>query len=253
MADAVAVERTTFPSRICVSVGHSSAEMMLNLAHIEAERGERFFEFCLEFLNNPQEGPDLVREFLRGRPQTCILVTCRRGDRNLQCSISEQLRLFEAAVVAGARGIDVEIETARHVREWLTVMRHGCFRIVSYHNYQDCPPLEPVLQELESVPADVIKVAVMAREQEAIGRLMLAAHKCRRPNLMLAMGREGLPTRIVAPILGRSFTYASPAGQEGTAAGQPDARTLRETYRLDELDRDTRFLQPAGPWPQERM
>jgi 3-dehydroquinate dehydratase/shikimate dehydrogenase len=59
---------------------------------------------------------------------------------------------------------------------------------------------------------------------------------------MLAMGREGVPTRIIGPVAGRSFTYASPASHEGTALGQLDARTLREIYRLDQLDADTDFI-----------
>ena len=238
--------RVVFPSRVCVSVGHSNPETLLNLADIEAGRGESFFEFCLEFLNNPQDGPDTVREFLRCWPQACIIVTCRRGERNLHCSIPEQLQLLDASVGAGACGIDVEIETARHARAWMASIGHRCFRIVSYHNYQCCPALEPVIQELESAPADIIKVAVRAQGRETIGQLLRAAETCARSNLMLAMGPEGLPTRIMAPILGRSFTYASPAGHAGTASGQPDSRTLREIYRLDELDSNTRFVFDSG-------
>jgi hypothetical protein len=56
------------------------------------------------------------------------------------------------------------------------------------------------------------------------------------------MGEAGLPTRILNPVLGRSFTYASPLSYEPTAVGQVTARTLREEYSLDELEQITPFF-----------
>ena len=120
-------------------------------------------------------------------------------------------------------------------------IRH-CIRIVSYHNYRRCPLLRPIIEELESMPAEIIKIAVRAESAEDLWRLVQAAQECRRPNVMVAMGREGGPTRIIAPVAGRSFTYAAPASHEGTALGQLDARTLRDIYRLDQLDAKTDFI-----------
>jgi 3-dehydroquinate dehydratase type I len=227
---------TTFPSRICVSVGESTAGRLLNTALREAERGESFFEFCLEFLHNPAEGPQVIRDFLSRRHEVFIIATCRRGEHNFSGSIEVQQRLLDACLKAGARGIDVEIETARHVQPWMNRIGEYCTRIVSWHDYRGCPFLEAVIQELETIPADIIKVAVKASGPETLYQLQQAAWQCRKPNLMLAMGQEGIPTRIMAPLVGQSFTYASPLGHNGTAAGQPDARFLREIYHLDQLE-----------------
>lgn len=231
-----------FPSRICVSLGHADPEMLLQLGHGEAERGETFFEFCLEFLRAPQSGPRMIRDFLRRWPRAWIIATCRRLEQNFHAPVEGQLALLAEAVHAGARGIDLEIETARHVRPWMRDMGRRCTRIVSYHNYGGCPALDPIINELESIPADLIKVAVKAEESRSQGRystlhrLAEAAVKCRKPNLMLMLGSEGLPLRIVAPLLGRSFTYAAPAGHQGTAPGQLDAGVLREILHLDQLE-----------------
>jgi 3-dehydroquinate dehydratase / shikimate dehydrogenase len=241
MVTSVEPAQAELPSRICISLGHNDPEMFRKLAHIEAEHRELLFEFCLEFLSDPWEGPGIIREFRQRWPEAYVIATCRRGEHNFHGSKEEQLSLLQRAVEAGARGIDLEIETARDARQWMSKMRH-CIRIVSYHNYQRCPLLKPIIEELESMPADIIKVAVRTGRAAVLWRLVQAARECRRPNVILAMGREGGPTRIIAPVAGRSFTYASPASHEGTAFGQLDARTLREIYRLDQLDATTDFI-----------
>jgi 3-dehydroquinate dehydratase/shikimate dehydrogenase len=202
--------------------------VLLQTAHAESSLGESFFEVCLEFLENPQDGPEAIRALLRSLPQAWIIVTCRRGEHNFKGTIEQQLKLLSAAVDAGARGIDVEIETARHSHTWLENMGRQCTRIVSYHNYKDCPPLDPIVEELESLPAEIIKIAVKTTDESQLCELTKAAQRCRKPNLVLAMGEEGFPSRLMAPLLGQSFTYASPSGHEGTAPGQPTARTLRQ-------------------------
>ncbi|MGZ4828025.1 MAG: type I 3-dehydroquinate dehydratase [Candidatus Angelobacter sp.] len=242
MASTVVQDAAAIPSRVCVSIGEATPEMLLQAAHAESHLGESFFEVCLEFLENPYDGPETIREFLRAWPQAWIIVTCRSGEQNFRGSIEQQLGLLAAAVEAGARGIDIEVETARNSRAWLDHMGGRCMRIVSYHNYTDCPPLDPIVEELESFPAEFIKIAVGASDTESLCRLTQVAQRCRKPNLMLAMGKQGLPTRIMAPILGRSFTYASPSGHDATAPGQLDARTLRKNYRLDDLDFNTKFI-----------
>jgi 3-dehydroquinate dehydratase type I len=242
MASSIAQNAAAVPSRVCVSIGEATPEMLLQAAHTESYLGESFFEVCLEFLDNPYDGPKTIREFLRAWPQAWIIVTCRREEQNFRGSIEQQLELLAAAVEAGARGIDVEIETARHSCAWLDRMGGRCLRIVSYHNYTGCPSLDPIIEELESFPAEVIKIAVNAPDAVSLCRLTQSAQRCRKPNLMLAMGKRGLPSRIMAPLLGRSFTYASPSGHDATAPGQLDARTLRNNYRLDDLDFNTKFI-----------
>ncbi len=225
-----------FPSRICVSLGHSDPKKLVELGCIEAERGERFFEFCLELLCDPKSGPDMIRHFLQRQPNAWIIATCRRLERNFHGSIEEQLAVLEEAIQAGARAIDLEVETARNARQWMQNMGPRCTRIVSYHNHHGCPDLGSVLTELESIPSDVIKIAVKAEGGDTLRRLTAAAARCTKPNLMLMMGREGLPLRIMAPLLGRSFTYAAPTGHEGTASGQLEASVLREIVHLDQLE-----------------
>ena len=230
------------PSRICVSIGDASPEKLLRLAHTEASRGETLFEFCLECLTDPHDGPGVVRDFGRRWPDAWVIVTCRKDGGCFHGTASRQLELLAACVDAGARIVDVEIETAADNPQWMLQMGEYCVRIVSYHNYHAAPPLDPILRNLESVPADIIKVAVAAQDGERLCNLIEQARRYPRPAIFLAMGPCGLPTRILGPFAGRSFTYASAPFAAATAAGQLDVQTLREIYRLDKASSATAFI-----------
>ncbi len=230
------------PSRICVSIGVSSPEELLRLAHTEASCGETLFEFCLEFLTDPYDGPSAVRDFVRRWPDAWIIVTCRKDERSFHGPLDEQLALLSDSVEAGARVIDLEIETAGHASPWMRQMGGHCVRIVSYHNYQAAPPLASILRNLEAIPADIIKVAVATQDAQTLCSLIEQARHYPRPAIFLAMGPAGLPTRILGPCAGRSFTYGSLPSANATATGQLDVRILRETYRLDEISSATTFI-----------
>ena len=68
----------------------------------------------------------------------------------------------------------------------------------------------------------------------------------------IAMGEEGLVSRILGPRFGAAFTFASFAdGSEtdsklATAPGQLSLRTLRDLYHVEQLDQATRLFAVAG-------
>ena len=62
----------------------------------------------------------------------------------------------------------------------------------------------------------------------------------------IAMGEEGLISRVLSPRAGAAFTFASAADGAETAPGQVSARTLLDLYRLEQLDHATRIFAVAG-------
>ena len=62
----------------------------------------------------------------------------------------------------------------------------------------------------------------------------------------IAMGEEGLISRVLSPRAGAAFTFGSIADGAETAPGQVAARTLLDLYRLDQLDQATRIFGVAG-------
>src|SRR5580693_4438672 len=109
-------QRRALP-RICIALGLPDVPRLLEQARREAEAGENFLEFRLDYLRDPGLGARAVEEFLRGYPNCTILATCRRHQNHgkFNGSIEDQLRILALAIEHGARAVDIEIETAEVV------------------------------------------------------------------------------------------------------------------------------------------
>ncbi len=235
--------RPAFP-RICIALGCEDVSSLLTLARAEADAGGDFFEFRLDYLQQPAKGIEAIRRFLGECPACTVLATCRRAENHgrFQGSIKEQLGLLEEAVQAGARAIDIEIETAAAAAKAVKALAGACDVIISYHNFTTTPALEPVLRRLLRVPAAAYKVVTTARKPTDTSRVLSLARKHRQiPLVVLSMGEVGFPSRVLAPVYGGLYTYAAPSAIEGTAAGQVSARELRHLYRIEQLSRTTKI------------
>jgi 3-dehydroquinate dehydratase/shikimate dehydrogenase len=227
----------SFP-RICIALGLPDVSTLLDHARREAAAGETFLEFRLDFLDNPCKGAEAISGFLEQFPDSMIVATCRRHQNHgkFNGSIEEQFAILDLAVRSGAYAIDVEIETAESAQERLHQFRGRAQVIVSYHNFEATPPMEPVLNRVMRVPADVYKVVTTARKPSDNARVLAAAKAFPKQRLVvLAMGEMGFPTRVLSPVFGGIYSYATPMFAEGTAAGQVTARSLRHLYRVEKL------------------
>jgi 3-dehydroquinate dehydratase/shikimate dehydrogenase len=224
--------------RICIALGLPNVSTLLQHARREAQAGETFLEFRLDFLDRPAKGAEAIRAFLDEFPDCTLVATCRRHQNHgkFNGSIEEQLSILDLAVNNGAHGIDVEIETAEVAEDRLAQLRGRTQVLVSYHNFEATPPMDTVLSRVMRVPADAYKVVTMARKPSDNLRVLAAAKAAQSHRLVvLAMGELGFPTRVLSPVFGGIYTYAAPACVEGTAAGQVSARALRHLYRVEKL------------------
>lgn len=230
-------QRRALP-RICIALGLPDVPRLLEQARREAEAGENFLEFRLDYLPDPVQGALAIANFLQGYPNCTVLATCRRHQNHgrFNGSIEGQLRILDLAIENGARAIDVEIETAEVVPARCAALRTRAQLIVSWHHFETTPPLEGVLKRMQKVPADVYKIVSTARKPTDIGRVLAASRLSPRiPLVTLAMGEIGFPTRVLSTGFGAVYTYAAPAHVQGTAAGQVNARQLRSLYRIDKF------------------
>ena len=224
--------------RICIALGMPDVRTMLEHARREAESGELFLEFRLDFLDNPCKGAEAITGFLQQFPECTIIATCRRHQNHgkFNGSIEEQFAILELAVSNGAQAIDVEIETAEAAPDHLSHFRGRAQVIVSYHNYEATPPMDTVFNRVMKVPADAYKVVTTARKPSDNVRVLAAAKALPKQRIVvLAMGELGFPTRVLSPVFGGAYTYAAPMCADGTAAGQVSARYLRHLYRVEKL------------------
>ena len=236
--------QTRLLPRICIALGLPDVSTLLDHARREAEAGETFLEFRLDFLDKPSKGAEAIRGFLDRFPDTLIVATCRRHQNHgkFNGSIEEQLAVLDLAVRNGAYGIDVEIETAEVAQERLHQFRGRAHVVVSYHNFEATPPMDSVVSRVLRVQADAYKVVTTARKPSDNARVLAAAKSAPKQRLVvLAMGELGFPTRVLSPVFGGIYTYAAPMLAEGTAAGQVCARSLRHLYRVEKLAKSARI------------
>jgi 3-dehydroquinate dehydratase/shikimate dehydrogenase len=228
-----------FP-RICIALGLPDATRLLEHARQEAGCGETFLEFRLDYLDQPENGIKVIREFLKAHSGCIVLATCRRHQNHgkFNGSVEEQLRILELAVGAGAQAIDIEIETAEAASEKLSAFRGRAQIIISYHNFETTPQLDSVVKRMTRFPADAYKIVTTARKPSDNGRVLaLARAYPRTPLVVLAIGELGFPTRVISPAFGGMYTYAAPLATQGTASGQVSAHLLRHLYRIEKFSK----------------
>lgn len=231
--------RTTLP-RVCVALGFHDPDKLLENAKREVQEGEQFLEFRLDYLPDPFTGVQAIRSFLSDHPDATVLATCRRHQNHghFNGAIEEQVRILCAAIDAGARAVDLEIESAENVAAHLDDLRaRACF-IVSYHNFESTPNMDAIVRRLTRVDAWAYKIVTTARKPSDLHRVLSCGKGQQRMRfVLLAMGEIGFPSRILSPAFGGIYTYAAPLTSEGTAAGQVCAKQLRSLYRIEKLSR----------------
>ena len=224
--------------KICIALGLNTVEKLMAHARSEVESGEKFLEFRLDYLPDPMDGVKALPLFLEKNPECTVLATCRRHQNHgkFDGSIGEQICILEAAVDAGAEAVDVEIESAENAIEKLETLRSTSKLVLSYHNFEGTPALEPIFKRMSKIAAYAYKIVTMARKpSDAHKMLALAKAHPREKLVVLAMGEPGFSTRVLAPSFGGLYTYAAPNAAEGTANGQVSARMLRHLYRVDKF------------------
>ena len=242
-------QQSPFPT-VCIALGFPDTEALLAHARAEYESGERFLEFRLDYLPDPQKGLAAIQKFLSRHGDCTILATCRRRQNQGRFigSIEQQLRILEDAVEAGAHAIDIEVESAENCREKLAHLRAGAYLLLSYHNYGGTPPrMEAVLKRMTRIPADGYKIVTTARKPSDATRVLeLPRAHPRVPMVVLAMGEVGFATRVLSPSFGSIYTYAAPNAAQGTASGQVSAKHVRGLYRVGKFSKDAKIYGVVG-------
>jgi 3-dehydroquinate dehydratase / shikimate dehydrogenase len=221
-------------------MGFPDPQKLMEHARREANAGESFFEFRLDYLAAPEQGVAIIRKFLAAHPECCILATCRRHQNHgkFNGSVEDQIRVLDAALDAGARAVDVEIESAENALARLEALRGKGQLVLSYHNYDGTPSPESIVRRMLRIPADGYKIVTTARKPSDNSRILaITKSHPRTPLIILAMGEIGFPTRVLGTAWGGMFTYAAPNASDGTASGQVSARVLRHLYRAEKFSR----------------
>jgi len=139
------------------------------------------------------------------------------------------------AIDLGADIVDIELSTP-YINKVMKQMKGRVKCLLSYHDLKATPALEKMREIVRSqlaAGADICKLVTAARSfTDNLATLQLISDFPETRVVAFAMGEMGHISRILCPLVGGYFTYASiEAGQE-SAAGQLTVRDLRQIYGM---------------------
>lgn len=240
---------------VCIPVvGRQRAEILDEVSVAVGDQPE-LIEWRADFFDNvavATETPGLlaeIREAAADIPLIFTLRTRREGGEAVELADDDIASLCVEVCQSGlADFVDFEMSAPEaHIREVLEAARENETQVVlSYHNFEETPVLEDLLDNFaraEALGGDVAKVAVMPRDLDDVLVLLQATLRATRetdlPLISMSMGELGAFTRAVGWYFGSAVTFA--AGRQSSAPGQfavDDLRNLVET-----------LARHQAPWP----
>jgi 3-dehydroquinate dehydratase type I len=190
----------------------------------------------VDYMNNPE-----LPRLLHGRRKPFI-VTNRRREEGGQFQGDEEarVRILEEAVRLGVDYVDIEMSSERSFIQNLMIQKKARRRktkvILSFHDFRRTPSrgdLQKLYDRMARWGADVVKIATFAQSwEDNLNVLGLIPYARERGQKITAfcMGEEGRMSRVMAPLLGATWTYASLSADRVSAPGQISAREMRRTW-----------------------
>jgi 3-dehydroquinate dehydratase type I len=195
---------------ICIPLGGIGFEECMSMA-----RKEAFVEFRFDLLTLSLEQ---VKEAVNAA-NSCI-ATCRPG----KMVEADRQEVLKTAILSGVDYVDIEVESDKaFINEIILSARtHDTAIIISYHNFERTPAmpeLEQIVNDCRKAGADVVKIACQVNNTGDLQNLFKLYNNDLRM-VIIGMGKQGVISRIAAPMLGAEFTFAAAEVGQETAPGQ---------------------------------
>ena len=153
----------------------------------------------------------------------------------LRSSETQRIKELLGALELGVSIIDIELSTLGLEKAVKEIKgRADC--LISYHNLEETPSLDRLRQIIINqlaAGADICKVVTTARSfRDNLAVLQLINIFPETKVVAFAMGAAGQISRVLCPLVGGYYTYASAEAGKESAEGQVTAGELREIYRI---------------------
>jgi 3-dehydroquinate dehydratase type I len=214
--------------KVCVSILPKTVEETRRLVREAEESGADFVEVRLDNLAGTEVFSSIAKE--GNMPKIA-------ADRNISIAKKIRTQRLLHAAKSGFNFVDFDVDTPNLKRIVESARRYGAACIVSYHDTNGTPiieELERILQrELESKAA-VCKLVTSARTlEDNLLLLDFVRRNSQKTKLVcFAMGEHGKISRLLSPVFGAFFTFASLRHGSETAPGQITIAEMRQAYSV---------------------
>jgi len=236
--------------RICVALQATTGVELFEKAEAVV-RDNPFIELRLDYIRKPASAFQKLRRFIEYHPEALVIATCRRsiGGGKFRGSVAAEVEILVKAAANGCHFVDLELQSAAGLKSKdLDRLRAAAALILSFHDFRATRKLEETFQKMAAFPADFYKVVSTAGAlyDNVVMMKFLERESDKSSLIGLCMGEQGVISRVLCLRAGSVFTFGSAGAGQETAPGQVAARTLRDTYRLDQVDAATKVYGVAG-------
>jgi 3-dehydroquinate dehydratase / shikimate dehydrogenase len=237
--------------KVCVAIiGATPAEMLEKATAVVKETP--FLEFRLDYLEKPLLALPKLKHFLSENTAVTAIATCRRAANGgkFAGNLAAEMEILSKAATSGFHLVDLELESTESLKkgELQKLRDTGVALIISHHDFAATKDLDGIYKRIEPFHPDFIKIVPTAKTLTDNVTLMRFIERMDdHSNIVgVCMGDAGIISRVLGLRAGSAFTFAAATAGEETAPGQIAARTLIETYRIDQVDAATKVYGVAG-------
>lgn len=150
---------------------------------------------------------------------------------------TERRKTLLDAAKSGFEYVDIELSTTDLGEFVSQIKKTGAKTVLSFHDFSGTPnlsELKGILEQEINTGADVCKVVTTAKRMEDNLTLLnfTSSASAKTRIVSFAMGELGKTSRLLSPLFGGFFTFASLKQGEETAAGQMGIQEMKTAYRL---------------------
>ena len=220
--------------KVCVSVPPNTVDEAFDLIEKAEAQNADLIEIRLDSLKNHDRLAEIPR-----CSKTPLIATNKSMEHHGKFSGSEDERqkILMDAAQNGFEYVDIDLFTPK-MRELIGNLHEvGAKPIVSFHDFDRTPSLSQlnkVLEEEIAWGAEVCKIVTTARRvEDNLAILDFVSKASKKAKIVcFAMGELGKPSRLLSPVFGAFFTFASIDEKRKTAKGQLTIQEMRRAYEL---------------------
>jgi 3-dehydroquinate dehydratase type I len=211
--------------RIAVALTDNSLEALKGIEPLVD-----FWEVRMDLIGPGWSG--LVRDL--AKPWVACNRSSSEGGKG-QSDEDVRIKVLLKGLDAGAAIVDIEM-TSPKLSEVVQAVNKRADCLISYHNYTETPPLgflSEIVKKQKLQGADICKIVTTAHNlEDNLTLLKLIKQNAGVRLVAFGMGEEGKLSRILSPLAGAYFTFASLEIGKESASGQIPAAEVRKIYDL---------------------
>jgi 3-dehydroquinate dehydratase type I len=220
--------------RICISILPKNNLEVLNLIEKAEKAKADFIEVRLDCLETSRK----LSDFSASTKTPLIATNKLQSEKGFFVGTeSERQQTLLNAAKSGFEYVDVDLSSPKHIETISQLRQLGTKTIVSYHKFDGAlsvSAMENILDKEIATGASICKIVTTAKQVEdtlpALSFVSFASSKAKL--VCFCMGEHGKISRLLSPVFGAFFTFASLETGNETASGQMNINEMRTAYNL---------------------